>query len=129
VPAPEPKAQPKRWAGLQPAVARAEPPVLPPAPAPNVIAPAPPDTVWATPPLAAGPRRVAFEGGVIAFFAGSIVITDKKHPRGITLPAHGVEYSCESKSQSCTIAAGETRIRVKHAADYKRLMEYLTQAR
>jgi hypothetical protein len=120
---------PRRWQGWQTIAARPELPALPQAPAADLVASAQPAGVWAAPPLAAGPRRVVFEGGIITFFTESIVIADKKHPQGISLPARGVDYTCESKSRSCTIAAGGTRLRVKHAADYRMLMEYLNQAR
>ena len=124
----EPQAPPKRWAGLQPSGRRTDPPVLPQAPAPDLVKAQPAGT-WPAPPLAAGPHRMAFEGGIITFFAANIVVMDKKHPKGISLPAHGVDYTCESRSQTCIIATGATRLRLKHAADYKLLVDYLTQAR
>jgi len=125
---PAPKSPPKPWAGLQSSVPRADVPALPQVPTPDPIAPQLPGA-WAAPPIAAGPRRIAFEGGIITFFAASIVIADKKHPQGISLPAHGADYTCESKSRSCTLAAGGTRLRVRHAADYKLLVDCLIQTR
>jgi hypothetical protein len=125
-PAPVPNAPPKPWHGLNTSTRRADPPALPQAPV--LIAPRP-TSAWPTLPAAAAPRRVVFDGGVVTFFSDTIVVADKKHPLGISLPSRGLEYTCESRTQSCAIAAAGIKLHVKHVTEYKLLMDYLTQSR
>jgi hypothetical protein len=105
-----------------------ESPVLPPPPEVNVNilrANASLEHLASTPLLP--PRRISFQGGTVMFFRRLVVVTNKQHPLGVSLPVELLDYECASKSKSCTLTAGSIKVRANFSTDYKEAVAILGQ--
>ena len=88
---------------------------------------APPLTVAADLQKLPAPLFVRFEGGEAVLFRRVLVVKDKQHPLGVQLPVDLLDYTCESKSRNCLLAAGDKKIRVRRVEQYNEMIEYLNK--